>query len=197
LPEFSIQSSIDIARRLEIRGIDARSWIVLLLPSQDADKALENLQINLSAVLEKSSRVFNLKDQQLEELGENLHQPDDDIVILVANGDLGGARWSSLDLMRSALERRGPIVFWLSPDCLPRLSQHAPNIRSFVGGSIFSAGPDGGVMSEEDRQERLQQLAERYKLTGDEIVARAQAGELPSEPHFIEWLVLLGRGDLV
>jgi hypothetical protein len=197
LPDFSAQSSIDIARRLEIRGPDARSWIVLLLPPQETDQALENLRTDLSSMLEQPNRVFDLLKEPFEQLSVSLHQPDDDIVILVARADLEATRWSSLDVMRSAFERKGPIVLWLSPDCLPRLSEHAPNIRSFVGGGIFAAGPDGGMMTEEDRQERLKQLAERYLLTDDEIVARAQSGNLSSEPHFIEWLVLLGRGDLV
>jgi hypothetical protein len=182
---------------LEIRGGDARSWIVLLLPPQDPDKALKNLQADLSAILQQPTRVFNLHDDLFDQLSEKLHQPEDDIVVLAAKADLGAARWSSLDLMRSALERKGPIILWLSPDCVPSLSEHAPNIRSFVGGGIFSAGPDGGIMTEEDRQERLRQLAERYLLNNDEIIARAESRTLSSEPHFIEWLVLLGRGDLV
>jgi len=167
------------------------------MPLQDSEKALNNLRTDLSSLLQKPTRVFNLQDHPFEQLGESLHQPGDDVVILAATVDPGSALWSSLDLIRSALERKGPIIFWLSADCVPSLSEHAPNIRSFIGGGIFAAGPDGGMMTEEDRQSRLQQLAEHYQLTNDEIVSRALSGTLPSEPHFIEWLVLLGRGDLV
>lgn len=197
MSEFSTQSSVDIARRLEIRGTDARSWIVLLEPPDEPENALKNLQSDLSAILQQPTRVFNLSDTLFAQLSEELHKPEDDIVILVAGTDLDAARWSSLDLTRSALERSGPIVFWLSSVCMPSLSEHAPNIRSFVGGSIFLAGPDGGLMTEEDRQARLQQLSERYQLSDDQVLARAESGTLSSEPHFIEWLVLLGRGDLV
>lgn len=197
MPEFSTQSSIDIARRLEIRGGDSRSWIVLLLPSQDPESALSNLLADVSALLQRPARVLDLGANSAEKLVEALSQPSDDIVVLTAASDLDATRWSSLDLMRSALERKGSIILWLSPDCISSLSEHAPNIRSFVGGSIFCCGPDGGLMSEDDRKRRLQQLSEFYGLTDAEIISRAESKTLSSEPHFIEWLVLLGRGDLV
>ena len=197
MPEFSIQSSVDIARRLEIRGSDSRSWVVLLLPSGSSDTALRNLLGDLSSLLQRPTRVFDLRSSSFEKLSEILHEPEDDIVVLVAKTNLDTERWSALDLMRSGLERKGPIILWLSPDCVPNLSEQAPNIRSFVGGSIFYVGPDGGLMSEADRQKRLAELVQFYGLSNKEVVNRAQAKTLPSEPHFVEWLVLLGRGDLV
>jgi hypothetical protein len=197
LSEFSTQSSVDIARRLEIRGDDSRSWIALIIPAQDPQRALSNLEAHLSSLLQRPTRIFNLQDEPFDKLSQRLHEPDDDIAILVAFADIGLERWSSLDLIRSALERKGPIVLWLSSDCVPAIVEHAPNIRSFIGASLFCAGPDGGLMTDEDRQKRLQELGEFYNLTNEEIIHRAESNALPSEPHFVEWLVLLGRGDLV
>lgn len=197
MPEFSTQSSVDIARRLEIRGSDSRSWILLLVPSAGADSALSGLVSDLSALLQREVRLLDLKTVSSEQLVEALHNPGDDIAVLTANVGPEPELWSSLDLMRSALERRGPVVFWLPADCVAGLSEHAPNVRSFIGGSIFVVGPDGGLMTEEDRKKRLEELSKHYGLTNEEIVQRAEARTLSSEPHFIEWLALLGRGDLV
>jgi len=167
------------------------------MPAQDSQNALSNLQADLSSLLQRPTRIFDLQNEPLDTLARVLHEPEDDIGILVAHADIGLERWSSLDLMRSALERKGPIILWLSSDCIPGIVEHAPNIRSFIGGSLFCAGPEGGLMTEEDREKRLRELREFYDLTNDQVIERARSKALPSEPHFVEWLVLLGRGDLV
>jgi len=85
----------------------------------------------------------------------------------------------------------------MAPDAVGRLTEFAPNIRSFIGSSIFLAGPEPGIMTDKERESRLEELRQHYQLSDQEIVRRAEAKELPPEPHFVEWLVLVGRGDLV
>ncbi len=195
MSEFSSQSPVEIARRLEIRGEHA--WLAVLIPSTNPESALDGLRAELSSLLRGSSRVLSLRQSSFEQLREALHHPDDDIVILSATPELEPDKWSSLDLMRSALERTGPVILWLPADAVPGLSKFAPNIRNFIGPSIFNAGPDGGIMSERERQKRIGELVQHYGLSNEEIVRRAESGTLPPEPHYIEWLVLLRRGDLV
>jgi len=173
------------------------SWIAILSPLNDPTVACDDLRTELGAFLQLPTRIFPLKSFTFEALREALQQPGDDAVVLFAGGDLDADAWSSLDLMRSALERSGPTVLWMAPEAVAAMTEHAPNIRSFMGSSIFMAGPEGGIMSEAERQIRLSVLAQHYGLTGEEVVRRAESKELPPEPHFVEWLVLLGRGDLV
>jgi hypothetical protein len=195
VPEFESQPLFDIARRLEIRG--ETGWLAVLCPATDSASAVEQLLTELHAILQKPARAIPLEPSTFEELREVLHQPDDDAVILSGGTGLTPEKWRSLDIMRSALERSGPVILWLSPSDVANLTEHAPNIRSFVGGSIFLAGPDGGIMTESERQERLKELSQHYGFSSEEAVRRAQARELPHEPEFVEWLVLLGRGDLL
>ncbi len=195
MPEFSTQPFFEIARRLEIRG--ETGWIAVLSPATDSAAVLDQLQTELQSILQKPSRVILLKPSTFEELREALHQPDDDAVVLSGGTGLTPEKWRSLDVMRSALERNGPVILWLAPGDIANLADYAPNIRSFIGGSIFFAGPDGGIMTETERQERLTELSQHFRLTGEEVVRKAEAKELPLEPEFVEWLVLLGRGDLV
>jgi hypothetical protein len=195
VPEFSTQPFFEIAQRLEIRGDTA--WLVVLSPATDSAVALAQLQTELQSILQKPSRVIQLEPSTFEELREALHQPDDDAVILSGGTGLTPEKWRSLDIMRSALERRGPVILWLSPGDVANLTEHAPNIHSFIGGSIFLSGPDGGIMTEAERQQRLKELSEHFGLTGEQVVRQAEARELPHEPEFVEWLVLLDRGDLV
>ncbi|MGD0221448.1 MAG: hypothetical protein ABSF71_03855 [Terriglobia bacterium] len=195
MSEFSTEPFFEIARRLEIRG--ETGWVAVLTPATDSSASLDQLQTELQSVLQKPARVIQLETSTFEELREALHQPDGDAVILSGGTGLTLEKWRSLDIMRSALERKGPVILWLSPGDVAHLIEHAPNIRSFIGGSIFLAGPDRGIMTETERQERLKELSQHFGFSGAEAVRKAQAGELPHEPEFVEWLVLLGRGDLL
>ncbi len=195
MPEFSTEPFFEIARRLEMQG--ETGWLAVLAPVADSTAALDQLQTELQSILQKPARVIQLEPSTFEGLLEALHQPDDDAVILSSGTGLKREKWRSLDIMRSALERKGPVILWLATGDVANLVEHAPNLRSFIGGSIFLAGPDGGIMTETERQERLKQLSEHFQLTDQEVVRKAEVGELSNEPEFVEWLVLLDRGDLV
>jgi hypothetical protein len=195
VPDFTSQPFVEVARRLEMQG--AHSWLAILGPGGDPAAACEDLGAELESFLQMPVRVVPLKGSGSETLREQLHQPEDDAVVLFAGADLEAGEWSSLDTMRSALERTGPVVLWIAPDALGRLTQFAPNIRSFIGPSIFVAGPEPGIMTDSERESRLEELRQYYQLSDQEVVRRAEAHELPHEPHFVEWLVLVGRGDLV
>ncbi|MGO8788282.1 MAG: hypothetical protein ACLQVL_12990 [Terriglobia bacterium] len=195
MPEFSSQPFFEIADRLEMRG--DTGWLVVLSPAADSTAPLEELRTELESVLQKPARVIPLEPSTFEELREALHQPNDDAVILSGGTGLTPDKWRSLDIMRSALERKGPVILWLASEDIASLANFAPNIRSLIGGSIFAAGPDGGIMTEAERQQRLKELSEHFGLTGEEVVRKAEARELSNEPEFVEWLVLLDRGDLV
>jgi hypothetical protein len=105
--------------------------------------------------------------------------------------------WRALDINRSGLLRLGPVILWLSSMGLTGLCEHAPNIRSFVGGSIVYLGILGDAMTASERQQRISDLESHFQITSAEVILQAESGTLPTEPHFIEWLVLLDRGDLV
>jgi hypothetical protein len=195
VPDFTSQPFVEIARRLEVQG--PHSWLALVSSRGDPTITCDDLSTELDAFLQIPVRVVPLKGRSFESLREQLHQPEDDTVILFAGADLEPSEWSSLDTMRSALERTGPVVLWIAADAVGRLTEHAPNIRSFIGSSMFLAGPEPGIMTDKERESRLEELRQHYQLSDQEIVHRAEAHELPPEPHFVEWLVLLGRGDLV
>lgn len=195
MPEFLSQPFFEIARRVEIRG--ETGWLAVLTVAADTTAPLDELQTELQTVLQKPVRVIKLEPSTFEELREALHQPGEDVVVLSSGTGLMPEKWRSLDIMRSALERPGPVILWLTPGDVAGIADYAPNIRSFIGSSIFVAGPDGGTMTEAERQERLTQLSQHYEMTAEETVRRAEAKALPHEPEFVEWLVLLGRGDLV
>jgi hypothetical protein len=58
------------------------------------------------------------------------------------------------------------------------------------------ADPDEGLLTDDERQQRILSFEDRYGLASAEIIKRAEAGKLPPDPEYGEWLLLLGRGDL-
>ncbi len=52
-------------------------------------------------------------------------------------------------------------------------------------------------MTDLERAERIAEFEAHFQMTSADVIERAQSGTLPTEPHFVEWLVLLDRGDLV
>jgi hypothetical protein len=111
--------------------------------------------------------------------------------------DADAEGWRALDINRSGLARRGPVILWLSNAGVAALCRHAPNIKSFVGGSIIALSHHGAAMTPQERRERVADLESHYAMSSDEVTRMAKSGRLPGDPEFVEWLILLGRGDLV
>lgn len=195
MPDFAESPGHEIARRLEIGGGPA--WLAVLKPAEAADAALEALEDELQVYLGSPMRILDASRLSIAELREELHSPPDDTVVLTGLDDLDEASWTALDINRDGMARQGALLLWLSSEGVLGLCRHAPNLRSFIGGSIFHLGRDAGIMTEEERQRRLAELAAHYKLDNQQVIQLAEARTLPPEPEFVEWLVLLGRGDLL
>ena len=191
---FLTQPAFEIGRRLEIRGSSA--WFVVLRPAEEED-ALADFVADLSAVLDQPVRVVHSFGSSFEELRNDLNESAGDPVLIPDLDQADAERWLALDVNRSAWIREGAVVLWLSAAGVANLSSCAPNIKSLVGGSIFHLGTDGGAMTAAERDQRIADLESHFQMNSAEVIRQAESGVLPTEPHFVEWLVLLDRGDLV
>jgi hypothetical protein len=191
-----IQSPFQIAQRIELRGANEHSWAVVLsgFPAQDVQTA--SLTIELETLTSGRVRTIVQPTLQIGDLRDALHSPSDDIAI-VALGNWTEEEWMVFDINRSAFERSGTILLWMTTDQLGKLADAAPNIRSFIGASIFLLGPDGSAITEVERSRRISELEAHYAMTSKQMLEAAQAGQILSEPQAIEWLILLGRGELI
>ena len=195
MPEFAESPAHEVARRLEMRGGNA--WFVVLKGAEHAETALEALGDELKVYLGNPVRVLDASRLSTAELRRQLRSPADDTVVLTGLDDFDEDRWTALDINRDGIARPGVLVSWVSPTGLQGLCRHAPNRKSFIGGSIFQLGADAGIMTEEERQRRLADLVAHYQLDNEQVIRLAEVRRLPPEPEFAEWLVLLGRGDLL
>ena len=194
MTDFLTEPAFEIGRRLEIRGSSA--WFVVLRPAEEED-AMANFVADLSAVLDQPVRVVRSSGSSFERLWSELGESACDPVLISDLDQADAERWRALDVNRSAWLREGAVVLWLSAAGVTNLCSYAPNIRSIVGGSIFNLGTDGGAMTVAERDQQIADLESHFEMNSAEVIKQAESGVLPSEPHFVEWLVLLGRGDLV
>ena len=118
------------------------------------------------------------------------------VVLLVDATGFGTEEWTDLDLRRSSLAHEGPVVFIMGHDGFSDLMRVAPNLASWLGGNVLTKD-DGKQAIEEARTRRLAALQLTLNMSDDAVLRAAEAGTLPRDPEYAEWLTLLGRGDLL
>ncbi|MRG94772.1 hypothetical protein [Polyangium spumosum] len=119
-----------------------------------------------------------------------------DEVLLIDASTYDERDWKLLDIRRSSLGRDGVMIFVTTPESFAKLMQTAPNLASWLGGFVFSHENEAAHI-EEQRSQRLEALRAWAGKGDDEVVRAAEQGTLPRDPEYAEWLVLLGRGDLL
>jgi len=169
-------------------------WIVLVAPSGSVEAIAADLADQLESLVEM--KVERLEVSSVDDLMKVIETHDESQLVLHGLDGLRPEDWRRVDMYRSRLARQPPIVLVLSDEAVRLLSWYAPNLRSWVGGSVFRVEPEEGL-SEERREQRLTALREHFGFDDAELERRARAGALPPEPDIAEWLVLIGRGDLI
>lgn len=170
------------------------SWTVVVADDDDAVAA--QLAIEVGTLEERPPR--NVTWGGLSQLIRALRQPDEDTVVVTGFGAVSDDQWGALDLARSELQRNGQVVLVITPEAASAFGRSAPHLLSWIGGDVWSVD-----LNEERRrdvaasEERLATLRREHHMTDEEVVRRARDGTLPAEPEFVEWLALLGRGDLL
>lgn len=186
LPEFAL--------RITARPV-AGSLFVLVCPADLIDKASGRLELELEGELQ-TERIDGAEDAPT--LIESFQQRDDRHTVIVSGLEsFLESDWRRIDLLRSRLLRDGAIVFVISPAAVEQLTRNAPNLASWIGGSMWSLDIGSELLTPEERGRRLEALREWSQRTDTEILRLAEAGSLPEEPEYVEWLILLKRPDLI
>lgn len=82
------------------------------------------------------------------------------------------------------------------PHQLTRIASIAPHFTSWAGNRVFLIEEDR-FLDQEAIEARLQAIRTHYGMNDEELLELAQRREVPLEPEQAEWLVLLGRSDLL
>lgn len=193
---FAKAPIFDITRLVDLRTPDQSSYCLLIAPSHDsgiADQLRDELEVQSGSALV----LIDGSSLSFADLLEQVRQAESPVVLITGLDSWQNALFRSLDVNRSRLDSGAFVIFQLDLPGAARFFANAPNIRSWFGTRVFIVAPDPGSMSAEEVSSRLEQLRNHYKLTDEAVIEQAEKRSLPAKPHFVEWLVLLGRGDLV
>jgi len=179
-------------RLVTVRGTAA--YAAYLVDAGGANDAIAELADELRA-LDAALAVACLAPRTGEQLVTELARTASELV-LVDGTALGAAEWAVLDRRRSAISHPGVLVFVTTPDGFGQLMQAAPNLASWLGGLVFERVHDVAQLAHV-REQRLAALRSWAHRSDQEVVHAASHGQLPADPEYAEWLVLLGRGDLL
>lgn len=170
-------------------------WLALVVPSTETDAIAAKLAEELAAIDDQAplSRTFS----SAPTLVGFVHKHPEGALVLSGFDSFQPEDWRFLDRERSLLERQGVTLLVLGDEAYGQLFDHAPNLASWLGGSAWRLEQKSSTLSPEARERRLAALRQWAGWTDSEVIARAEQGQLPPDPPFSEWLVLLGRGDLL
>lgn len=186
------------AAELALRFMTRRGrgdWAVLAVDRpDDVETAADELAAEMESLGDvEVARVHGPSDTL--DLAARLQAAQGPVVLSGVDG-WPASEWARVDHLRSRLAREERTALVLSQATFERVNQHA-NFSSWLGAGAWSYRRRAAELTEEERARRLEALRAWSGLTDEEVVARAEAGALPGDPEYAEWLVLLSRGDLL
>lgn len=193
--KFKSAPIFEVVRLIDLQPPGQTGFCMLVASSADPE-LIGELREELNLQIAGSLGVVDVKDLTAIGLVDQLRTRQDAAVLMYGFDAWGDDQFTSLDVNRSRLETGAFLVFRVDLKTAGRFLDRAPNIRSFLGPNIFVTAPDPSSMGPQEIADRLNQLRTHYGLTDAEVTERAAQGDLPPEPHFVEWLVLLGRSEL-
>jgi hypothetical protein len=185
------------AAELALRSFALRGTAVYgayLAAPGEVDAAIEELGAEIAAIDDRI-QIAKLQARAAEQLIADLATTPAELVLVDARSFLA-PDWAVLDRRRSSLAHPGVLILVTTPSSFNELMRSAPNLASWLGAQVFAYVRDGAD-AEPARQRRLEGLRAWALRSDADVVRAAEAGTLPRDPEYAEWLVLLGRGDLL
>lgn len=182
----------ELAFRLA-ESVGPNAWMVVVTDSNLADVAQA-----LASEVQQLSGIAAVvaADRTPQTLRETFRDAQEGVCVAFGVSSFTSDDWSWADVSRSRFERSGTTVLLLDAAGLELLQRCAPNISSWVGGNACRL-VDAAPLDDEGVRARLDALREWSGKTDDEVIKLAEAGDLPTDPSYAEWITLLNRGELL
>ena len=183
-----------LAVRFASAGMSGLWTALAVRPGDNVERVADELAETLREIARVEVRQVRI-GADAPDLAREVQRTDD---LLVASGldALTPDDWRRLDLLRSGLRREAGVVLVASHGTFERLARHAPNLLSWFT-TVYEWDESAGQLSEQERQERIAALERWSGMPSRDVIARGERRELPPDPEYREWLVLLDREDLL
>ncbi len=191
-------NGIGLAELADRIRLEPGGWSILIVDEHQIEATTQDMAEELAFLLEDegagSVRVLGGSNEGHALVKELSGLKPEDVALLPLPAEVIASVSRSLDYERGRLVG-GPRGLLITSEAGLRIfAAEAPSFWSWVGPRVWRADLQAGQL---DSEARLASLREGTGLRDEDVLERAQAGTLAPDPIFAEWLILLGRGDLL
>jgi hypothetical protein len=174
---------------------DANFWSVLVITPEQQQQALTEFEEAIPIFIDEAVKVIAVTPD-IEALIQAVQSSE--LYILVWQFDIWQQeQWQQFDYARSRFSHNKGGIILLTPHSAAQFQTYAPNFASWIGSRVYDLQLGLEILTEVESQQRLKALQQFTGKTNIEVIRLAEIGQLPTDPEYGEWLVLLGRGDLL
>ena len=186
----------ELLQRITARP-DGNIWMALIVTIDEIESTLEDLQDTLEIFNECETGTLSGKEGALD-LVQQINQNSEAYILLYDFENWDSQEWKTFDGFRSHLDKGKKGGFLILTQESTRLMLHnAPNFVSWLGARIYQFQKDAEMLTQTERDRRLNALQENFEMSDQDVIELAEKRQLPADPEFGEWLILLDRGDLL
>ncbi|MDJ0733047.1 MAG: hypothetical protein QNJ47_03010 [Nostocaceae cyanobacterium] len=195
---MNIIQSISIDEFLQRVGSQPNGniWSVLVTANSDNYEVVKELEETLAIFTECEIAIISANNS-VNIIVDNIQKSTEDYLIIWNFENWDNHNWREFDQMRSRLLKKFGVVLVLSQESVVKMVTNSPNIFSWIGSRVYAFAQGTELLTEEECKTRLLALQEWSGYSNAEVIELAQSQQLPSDPEYGEWLVLLGREDLI
>ena len=171
-------------------------WSVLVTSNLDNSKLAEELEETLTIFTECEVGIISA-DNVVDNVVNEIQQASEEYLIIWNFENWDNHHWRKFDQMRSRLIKQRGVVLVLSEKIVNKMFVDAPNLVSWIGACVYEFIEDSEFLTEEERQMRVVELQQWSGYSDAQVLELAESEQLPPDPEYGEWLVLLNREDLI
>jgi len=175
---------------------DSNIWMVLIVEFDDRQATIEDLQDTVDIFKCETITIYGKSGARA--LVKQINEASQKYFLLGELETWDDNEWKIFDALRSQLDHntKGGLIV-LSEQSAYLMVNNAPNFFSWVSSRIYYLDKDAEILTVEECDERIDALQEYLGKTNEEVITLAENRQLPTDPEYAEWLILLNRGDLL
>ena len=177
--------------------IDSNIWMVLVVDINDLESTVADLQDTIEIFSECSTGTIS-GEFGARSLINQISEASEEYLLLWQLDNWDNNEWKIFDALRSRLDKgnKGGLLV-ISEQANYLMIHNAPSFVSWLGARIYYLQKDSEILTDEECDRRLAALQEWTGKTNEEVISLAENRQLPTDPEYGEWLILLDRGDLL
>lgn len=167
------------------------TWLAVVPSEEEVNNLLEDLKFEAGEIDIRLTVLPLSAGMNEEEIRSKIDPSDSKAIAFVYTG-CGKTNLEYLDQIRDAISQ-DYIVWIVNNDTLPEMSR-IPHFMSLFGSNIEFIE---NSVNHEEISSRLIELQDKFNMTNDQAVKSWKLGQVEKTPILTEWIVLLGRTDLI